>query len=307
MNAPCDPALLQPAPRGAATEATEVWRVRPESIRLSSRALGWGPVNIERREIEPASDFLPGGTTEHLIFVNLADHHMVCESDGEIIEGKYAAGHVGVHPSHTPVRWEWNTRLNFLLMTLDPAFLNRVAQETFGHDSGTVELTFSDGKHDPAISNIASALLREAVSGDVGNRMLAESLANVLAVHLIRHYSGRPAQASAEVSAMPTRAVSQAVRFIHDNYARELSLADIGAAARLSSFHLTRVFKKAMGMSPHQYLVQVRVNSARALLTSGGGRQSLAEVAAAVGFSDQSHLTRQFKRVLGLTPKQVRL
>ena len=307
MNAPCDPALLKPALRGAAAEAVEAWRVRPESIRLSSRALGWGPLNIERREIEPASDFLPGGTTEHMIFVNLADHHMVCESDGEIIDGQYAAGHVGVHPSHTPVRWEWDTRLNFLLMTLDPAFLDRVARETFGQDGTTVELAFSEGKHDPAISNIASALLREALSGDVGNRMLAESLANVLAVHLIRHYAGRPARASAELSAIPTRAVSQAVRFIHANYARELSLADIGVAARLSSFHLTRVFKKAMGVSPHQYLVQVRVNSARALLTSGAGRQSLAEVAAAVGFSDQSHLTRQFKRVLGLTPKQVRL
>ena len=62
-----------------------------------------------------------------------------------------------------------------------------------------------------------------------------------------------------------------------------------------------------MGMSPHQYLVNVRVNSARALLTSGAGRRSLADVAAAVGFADQSHLTRQFKRVLGLTPKQARL
>ena len=307
MNAPCDPALLKPAPRTAPADAVEVWRVRPESVRLSSRALGWGPLNIERREVEPASDFLPGGTTEHLIFVNLADHHVVCESDGEIIEGQYAAGHVGVHPSHTPVRWEWDTRLNFLLMTLDPAFLDRVARETFGQDGTPVELAFSEGKHDPAISNIASALLREALSGDVGNRMLAESLANVLAVHLIRHYAGRPAPASAELSALPTRAVSQAVRFIHANYARELSLAEIGAAARLSSFHLTRIFKKAMGVSPHQYLVQVRVNSARALLRSGAGRQSLAEVAAAVGFSDQSHLTRQFKRVLGLTPKQVRL
>ena len=304
MNAPCDPALLKTEPRGAGAEAVEVALVRPESVRLSSRPLGWGPLNIERREVEPARDFLPGGTTEHLIFVNLADHHVVCESDGEIIEGQYAAGHVGVHPSHTPVRWEWDTRLSFLLMTLDPAFLDRVARETFG---APVELIYSEGKHDPAISNIASALLREALSGDVGNRMLAESLANVLAVHLLRHYAGRPAQASSELSALPTRAVSQAVRFIHDNYARELSLSDIGVAARLSPFHLARVFKKAMGMSPHQYLVQVRVNTARALLTSGAGRQSLAEVATAVGFSDQSHLTRQFKRVLGMTPKQVRI
>ncbi len=307
MNAPYDPALMRAAQDRPGLEAVAAWQVRPECIRLSSRSLGWGPLNIERREMDPAGEFFPGGFTEHLIFVSLAEHHLVYESEGEMSDGEYVAGHVGIHPSHTPVRWEWDTRLNFLMMTLDPAFLQRVAQDTFGAGGVPVELAHAEGKHDPAISAIASALLREVVSGDTGGRVLAESLASVLAVHLIRNYAGRPARSADALPAVPTRAVSEAVRFISENYARDLSLADIGEAARLSPFHLTRVFKKAMGMSPHQYLVQVRVNSARALLRSGAGRQSLAEVAAAVGFADQSHLTRQFKRVFGLTPKQVRL
>ena len=77
-------------------------------------------------------------------------------------------------------------------------------------------------------------------------------------------------------------------------------------AAGISPFHLTRIFKKAIGMSPHQYLIEVRVHSANALLAAGPEHPSLAEVAAAVGFSDQSHLTRQFKRILGTTPKKAR-
>jgi AraC family transcriptional regulator len=77
-------------------------------------------------------------------------------------------------------------------------------------------------------------------------------------------------------------------------------------AAGMSTFHFTRLFKRTMGMSPHQYLVEVRVHSAHALLSAGSERPSLAEVAAAVGFSDQSHLTRQFKRILGTTPKKAR-
>jgi AraC-like DNA-binding protein len=59
-------------------------------------------------------------------------------------------------------------------------------------------------------------------------------------------------------------------------------------------------------ISTHQYLVEVRVYSAHALLASGAERPTLAEVAAAVGFSDQSYLTRQFKRILGTTPKKAR-
>jgi transcriptional regulator GlxA family with amidase domain len=97
------------------------------------------------------------------------------------------------------------------------------------------------------------------------------------------------------------------VRFIREHYAEDVSLADIAKAADMSPFHLARVFKKSMGMAPHHYLVEVRVHSARALLSTGGDRPSLAEVATAVGFSDQSHLTRQFKRILGTTPKKVRV
>lgn len=285
--------------------AVDVSEVRPESVRLSSRGLGWGALNIERREVEPSSDYFAGGTTEHLVFVNLAEHHVVRESAGEITEGEYVAGQIAIQSAGSPVRWEWDTHLNFLMMALDPPFLDQVAHEHFDMP-GPVTLSRVEGKHDPLISNVASALVREVVGADVGSRVLVDSLAIVLAVHLVRHYAGRPARPASDAAAPPTRAVSQAVRFIHENYASELNLADIGQAASLSPFHLTRVFKKAMGMSPHQYLVQVRVNSARALLAAGAGRRSLAEVAAAVGFADQSHLTRQFKRVLGLTPKQLR-
>jgi len=74
----------------------------------------------------------------------------------------------------------------------------------------------------------------------------------------------------------------------------------------LSPFHLARLFKQVLGVSPHQYLIQVRVNSARSLLSAGSGERSLAEIAAAVGFADQSHLTRHFKRITGITPRQFR-
>jgi AraC family transcriptional regulator len=100
--------------------------------------------------------------------------------------------------------------------------------------------------------------------------------------------------------------VSDALAFIHANYARELSLTDIAEAAHLSPFHLARLFKQSLGVSPHQYLIHVRVDSARWLLSAGSGERSLAEVASAVGFADQSHLTRHFKRVTGVTPRQFR-
>jgi AraC family transcriptional regulator len=181
-----------------------------------------------------------------------------------------------------------------------------VARQTFGEDAAPVHLWHEDGKHDPLINNVAAALLREMLAADSGTDVFTHSLASVLSVHLIRNYAeGMPA--APEPAPGPTRAVSAAVRFIREHYAEDVSLADIAKAADMTPFHLSRVFKKTMGMSPHHYLVEVRVHSARALLSSGGERPSLAEVAAAVGFADQSHLTRQFKRILGTTPKKVRV
>jgi AraC family transcriptional regulator len=80
----------------------------------------------------------------------------------------------------------------------------------------------------------------------------------------------------------------------------------VAAAVHLSPFHLARQFKQFTGATPHRYLVQVRVNAARSLLSAGSGQRSLAEVASAVGFADQSHLTRQFKRHFGVTPSRLR-
>ena len=303
MNAPYDPALIALADAAAPVEGLSVL---PHSVRMSSLSRGWYPLNIERRELEPGDSSLPGGTKEHLIFVSLAEGHCVRESGGDVSESDLAAGLVSVLPSETPVRWSWDTRLSFAVMTLEPEYLGKVAREIFGLDPAGVRLIAAEGQRDPLITGIAGNLMREAMNGDAGSRLFAESLAGMLAVHLLRNYAERSQPIKTDRISTQPRAVTQAVDFINDNYATDLSLSDIAAAAHLSPFHLSRIFKKATGVSPYQYLLQVRVNSARSLLAAGAGDRSLAEVAAAVGFADQSHLTRHFKRMVGVTPKQLR-
>jgi AraC family transcriptional regulator len=306
MNAPYPPALLHADCLNHVDEPVDAADLLPETVRLSSRQLGWGPLNIERREMEPGSSCLPAGTSEHLIFINLADGHCVREGRDAVSDTEFETGHISIHPSATPVRWEWDTRLSVTVLAMAPAFLQRVGADVFGLDVPDLQLKIVERQRDPVITNIAGVLSREVLHADAGSRVLAESLASQLAVHLIRTYTQRPHHFVATHGAVPPRAVSQAVDFIGRNYARDISLGEIAAAAHLSPFHLARLFKKVTGVTPHQYLVQVRVHSARSLLTAGAGARSLADIAVAVGFSDQSHLTRQFKRVLGVTPKHLR-
>jgi len=296
-----------------------------ESVRVSSRGLGWAGLNFERRDSPPSSRALPNGSRQHLILVSLGPGRVVRESGGETVEHELTSGCVAVVPSRTPIRWMWSTSISFSVLTLEPALLDRVAQEVFGLEPGQYRLVLTERPSDAAVTNIAGVLSREVLRADPGGRLYAKSLANILAVHLLRSYGqcadGRlleacwkPEETMASVFEDGTdrgmgshpRAVSEAVRFIHENYARDVSLNDIAEAVHLSPFHAARLFKQALGVSPHQYLIQVRVNSARSLLSAGSGERSLAEVASAVGFADQSHLTRHFKRLLGITPKQLR-
>ena len=87
--------------------------------------------------------------------------------------------------------------------------------------------------------------------------------------------------------------------YIEAHYAEDISIEDLKSIACLSPFHLIRVFHKEVGIPPHSYLRQVRVERSKELLIQG---HSIAQVALETGFYDQSHLTRQFKRIVGVTP-----
>jgi AraC-like DNA-binding protein len=94
---------------------------------------------------------------------------------------------------------------------------------------------------------------------------------------------------------------------VRDRLADELqappSLASLATDLGLSRYQLLRAFRTTMGIPPYAWLAQYRVNRARALLESG---LRPAEVAPLVGFADQAHLTRWFRRVLGVTPAAYR-
>ena len=96
-------------------------------------------------------------------------------------------------------------------------------------------------------------------------------------------------------------AVQRVRDYIHDNFSRNLTLDELAQVATLSPFHLVHLFSKQMGLPPHAYLNQVRVNRARDLLVQG---RPVADVAQETGFVDQSHFHRHFKRLTGITPGQ---
>lgn len=94
------------------------------------------------------------------------------------------------------------------------------------------------------------------------------------------------------------------VRHIEQHYADHISMADMAALAGLSTTHFNRRFRQLLRMTPMQYLRTVRVQAAEQLLTTTA--RDLADIALAVGFTDQSHFTRRFRQTTGLTPQAYR-
>ncbi len=108
-----------------------------------------------------------------------------------------------------------------------------------------------------------------------------------------------PSAARRASSALAPDAVERARELLEAGASRQVTAAELEAASGLDRYTLARQFRARLGTSPYRYLVMRRLDTARALLRAG---RSLADAAYATGFSDQSHMTRQFKRAFGLPP-----
>jgi AraC-like DNA-binding protein len=97
------------------------------------------------------------------------------------------------------------------------------------------------------------------------------------------------------------RAVALVRSYLKEHFAKEIPLAELSAVAGLSPFHLLRVFREQAGLPPHEYQLQLRVAHARKLMRGG---ETITDAALETGFCDQSHLSRSFKRITGMTPGQ---
>jgi AraC-like DNA-binding protein len=99
------------------------------------------------------------------------------------------------------------------------------------------------------------------------------------------------------------RAIYNAKQYLDANFSEQIHLTDLAHVSGLSSFYFLRSFQKATGLTPHEYLCNLRVERARKLLANG---TSISDTAIQTGFVDQSHLHRHFRRLLGITPGKYR-
>ena len=154
------------------------------------------------------------------------------------------------------------------------------------------------------IARLGTLGRRELSEGGAGGRLYLEGLATLLTVHLLRGYSSSKPLPLPHRGGLAPRQMRRVLDYIDAHLTEELGLAELAAIAGLSPNHFGEAFKTSVGKSPHRFVMERRVEQAMALLRND--ERSIAEIAQAAGFSNQSRLTQNFRRVTGLTPGQFR-
>lgn len=215
--------------------------------------------------------------------------------DGPIHRRLQVPGDIDLVPVGCPAKWEDAAPSTFLRINLTAALVQATA-ESMGISSDPLSLAPQMQVRDPMLEHIAWAVKAEIESGETSDRLYAESLITALTAQLLRRY----ARTSTPKRGLTRRQWQAVIDYINDNLALNLSLEELAAAAGLGISNFKLLFRQTVGMPVHKYVVRRRVEQAMNLLATG--RPNLNEVALSVGFVDESHMSRCFRRVVGTTP-----
>jgi AraC family transcriptional regulator len=202
------------------------------------------------------------------------------------------SGAVCVMPQGCASDWDVRAPMRFVHLHWPDAELRRAYAETFDRDARLMSLpeeTFEDHPR------LAALMLRAARAAQGGDPLEGETAA----AGLVRAMFGEAPRAAALKGGLSPARRRRVTDYIEARLGEPLRLSDMAGEAGLSEFHFLRSFCDSMGAAPHAYVSRRRIERAKRMLASG---DPIAEIAAACGFSSQSHLTRAFRQLTGATP-----
>ena len=300
-------ALLQPTSPGALNSKLDA-----PLLYLSSVDVGWDGLLAEAfHEPMELKDWLTAAQP---------DLSLVLFAGGAMrLEQRRAAGPwKGLHvrqgdliltPQGAPpyeVRWQSLTArpTQTLHLHLSKDVLARTAEEVAGLDASRLEVVGRPSLQDPLLMQIGFALWRELEQRAPAGKLYAQTAAQMLAVHLLRHYTAGGAAIKEPARGLTQQHMQRLVDFIQAHLAQDLSLESLAQQTGFSPYHFARLFRQTTGESPHHFVLRQRIERAQRLLKKRD--LPLALIALESGFANQSHFTQVFKRYLGLTPRAYR-
>jgi len=269
---------------------------------LSSANSPWGGALLERHAHGPYSA-AKHQHLSHFLCLHLSEPApVVWRSQGTQGSTIVETGSLFVLSRGTEDAVTFPNAVRRILLNLEPSVFERTLPD---HQSGyDVELVNHWGVQDPQVEHILRALEADLECGIPSGRLFGESLLCALAVHLQLRFGVRPPRVRNSQNGLPKARLHRVLDFIESNLEHEITLGALAETAGMSPHYFSVMFKQSTAFSPHQYVLRRRIELARRLLNDG--RVSVLEAAVRSGFSDQSHFTKIFRRIVGVTPSAYR-
>lgn len=272
----------------------------PEPALTFGRRRDWGPLAVVEAHATPGR--YPGtAMTEHrVIFYLTPGVPTDCACEGVGVPRIQAPGDFDLVPAGASGVWEDHLDCDMVSVRLAPGLLTATA-EALALPGGRVDLAPKIGARDALVSHLCGALAAELKAPEPARRLRVDGLASALATRMLQSFGAAPATGRQTLSKPQVRRL---VDYVEANLDADLSLEELAAVVGLSVPHLTVLFRRTLGQSTHAYVMERRVHRARDLLLAG--RAPISQVALEAGFAHPSHLARWMRRLLGVTPSQVR-
>ncbi|QCO18440.1 AraC family transcriptional regulator (plasmid) [Azospirillum brasilense] len=238
-----------------------------------------------------------------LVSHHLSNFHSDIRVDGVPVEKPGdIAGLTSIHDYRRTIDCHMHSAFDALTFHLPRSLLESVRPDGRGGRLDDLAIEPSRPLRDPTVAALASAMLPALTRPERMSLLFHDHLCSALATHLVTAY-GRMSEGGrgGTLASWQERRVKD---IIAANLHGEIRLADLAAECRLSVGHFVRAFRRTANTTPHQWLLQQRVEQAKTLMRERS--RTLADVALACGFADQSHFTRTFSRLVGVPPRHWR-
>ena len=203
------------------------------------------------------------------------------------------------------VRWKAVTAEPFqaMFVFVELPVLQHGLEEVFGADAEKAQLRDVSAFTDDALNSFMERL-RDELMREEASQLFVSAIAQAIAIHMARNYAESIDDARAASPSLPAYKVKEVTDWMAQHIAEDLKLEQLAAQVGMSKFHFDRLFKRAIGLSPSRYQIDLRMNEARRLLRES--KKSIIDVALDVGYTNPSHFAKLFRRENGLTPSKYR-
>ncbi|ATH81597.1 AraC family transcriptional regulator [Ectopseudomonas mendocina] len=256
-----------------------------------------------------AEPILVPAVAEPLLVMVLAGSAIVEErvAGGEWEQTEVRVGDFFLTSTTQPYEMRWQTRagdsFEVMHLYLAPTLIDRAAHDLGLQQAGTVSFVDVSGGRDDWVRMLLEQLRTELTGSRTPSQLLVHSLAQALAIHLVRTYRAPPATGRRS-NALQAYKLRRVVDLMNQHLAQDFSLSSLAQAAQLSEYHFSRLFKRATGLSPSRYFIRLRMARARHLLLETD--RSVIDIGLEVGYSSASHFSQVFRREVGITPSAYR-